>query len=90
MQIVMGAFAAVMLINAFVGVEILSKLYNKNTSNRIIVENMIDQEEEQVKDEEHNERLPSILRSNELLEKLFNNGWKFDLFNASGKTIKTL
>jgi len=90
MQIVMGAFAAVMLINAFVGLEILSKLYNKNTSNRIIVENMIDQEEEQVKDEEHNERLPSILRSNELLEKLFNYGWKFDLFNASGKTIKTL
>jgi len=64
-------------------------LYTKNTSNRIIVENMIDQEEEQVK-EEHNERLPSILKSNELLEKLFNNGWKFDLFNASGKTIKTL
>jgi len=53
-------------------------LYTKNTSNRIIVENMIDQEEEQVKDEEHNERLPSILKSNELLEKLFNNGWKFD------------
>jgi hypothetical protein len=51
---------------------------------------MIDQEEEQVKDEEHNDRLPSILKSNELLEKLFNNGWKFDLFNASGKTIKTL
>lgn len=35
-------------------------------------------------------RLPSILNSNELSEKMFNKGWKFNQFNSQGQVMKQL
>ena len=49
------------------------------------MENFLD---EQVESEDttknYNDRLPTILKQNELSVKMFNKGWKFDLFNAKG------
>jgi len=33
---------------------------------------------------QYNDRVPRILRSNQLMEKLFTKGWKLDLFNQQG------
>jgi hypothetical protein len=50
------------------------------------VENFLDEQtvdsEKEVKN--YNDRLPTILKQNELSVKMFNKGWKFDLFNAKG------
>ena len=55
-------------------------------SNSVIVENFLDEQtvdsEKEVKN--YNDRLPTILKQNELSVKMFNKGWKFDLFNAKG------
>jgi len=68
----------------------LSETFGKQT-NSVIVENFLD---EQVESEErtknYNDRLPTILKQNELSVKMFNKGWKFDLFNAKGQTTKVL
>lgn len=38
----------------------------------------------------YNDRVPSMLKSNELSEKMFSKGWKFDLFNMTGQTCKVI
>lgn len=48
----------------------------------MIVENFLDNvNEENEHAKKYNDRLPSMLKSNELSEKMFSKGWKFDLFN---------
>lgn len=85
MQVILGAFAAVMAWNAFTGVQILREAFG-NQSNSIIVENFLDEqvETEDKETKNYNDRLPTILKQNELSVKMFNKGWKFDLFNAKG------
>jgi hypothetical protein len=86
MQVLLGSFAIVMGLNAATGVQILQQAFGRQSENSVIVENFLD---EQVMDEEkeiknYNDRLPSILKNNELSIKMFNKGWKFDLFNVKG------
>jgi hypothetical protein len=86
MQVLLGSFAVVMGLNAATGVQILQQAFGRQSENSVIVENFLD---EQVMDEEkeiknYNDRLPSILKNNELSIKMFNKGWKFDLFNVKG------
>jgi len=35
------------------------------------------------KEKKYNERLPENIRDNELGQKMFSKGWKFNMFNAS-------
>jgi hypothetical protein len=84
MQVLLGAFAVVMGINAAVGVQILMQVYGRQSENSVIVENFLD-DQVLVEDNEtknYNDRLPTILKNNELSIKMFNKGWKFDLFNV--------
>mgnify|MGYP000211442066 CR=1 FL=1 len=84
MQVLLGAFAVVMGINAAVGVQILQQVYGRQSENAVIVENFLDDqvlaEDNEIKN--YNDRLPTILKNNELSIKMFNKGWKFDLFNV--------
>jgi len=55
------------------------------------VENFLDEQvESEATTKNYNDRLPTILKQNELSVKMFNNGWKFDLFNSKGQTSKVL
>lgn len=73
----------VMGVNAAIGVQILQQAYARQSDNQVIVENFLD---EQIEEEEviknYNDRLPQILKNNEFSIKMFNKGWKFDLFNV--------
>jgi hypothetical protein len=60
-----------------------------SNSNSVIVENFLDEQIEEEK-KKYNDRLPTILKKNELSQKMFNKGWKFDLFNAKGQTSKVI
>jgi len=84
MQVLLGAFAVVMGINAAVGVQILMQVYGRQSENSVIVENFLDDqvlaEDNEIKN--YNDRVPTILKNNELSIKMFNKGWKFDLFNV--------
>ena len=84
MQVLLGAFAVAMGINAAVGVQILQQVYGRQSENAVIVENFLDDqvlaEDNEIKN--YNDRLPTILKNNELSIKMFNKGWKFDLFNV--------
>lgn len=90
MQVVMGLFAFALMMNACIGLNLLNKFYTKKNSNVVILDNLIESVEgdQTVVQQEYNERLPSILKSNELSEKMFNKGWKFDQFNSQGQTLK--
>lgn len=70
-------------VNAAIGVQILQQAYARQSDNQVIVENFLD---EQIEEEEviknYNDRLPQILKNNEFSIKMFNKGWKFDLFNV--------
>jgi hypothetical protein len=86
MQVLLGAFAVVMGINAATGVQILQQAYGRQSENSVIVENFLDEqvEVEDNKVKNYNDRLPTILKNNELSINMFNKGWKFDLFNVKG------
>lgn len=86
MQILLGAFAVVMGMNAVTGVQILHQAYGRQSENSVIVENFLDDqvEEEDKEIKNYNDRLPTILKNNELVINMFNKGWKFDLFNLKG------
>lgn len=86
MQVLLGAFAVVMGINAATGVQILQQAYGRQSENSVIVENFLDEqvEVEDNKVKNYNDRLPTILKNNELVINMFNKGWKFDLFNLKG------
>lgn len=87
LNITMGAFAMVLLINSLMGLNILSKLFGKGSRNQIVIENLIESvEADNQEEKEYNNRLPSILESNELTTKMFSEGWKFNLFNQSDST----
>ena len=70
-------------VSAAIGVQILQQAYARQSDNQVIVENFLD---EQIEEEEviknYNDRLPQILKNNEFSIKMFNKGWKFDLFNV--------
>lgn len=85
MQVLLGAFAAVLGYNAYTGVQILREAFGTQT-NSVIVENFLDEqvESEETTSKNYNDRVPTILKQNELSVKMFNKGWKFDLFNAKG------
>lgn len=90
MQILLGAFAMVMGYNAATGVQILREAFGKQ-SNSVIVETFLDEQVETEKDTKiYNDRLPTILKQNELSVKMFNKGWKFDLFNAKEQSSKVI
>lgn len=60
-------------------------------SNSVIVETFLDEQVETEKDTKiYNDRLPTILKQNELSVKIFNKGWKFDLFNAKEQSSKVI
>lgn len=85
MQVVLGAFAVALGVNAATGVYILKQVFGAQSDNSVIVENFLDEQIEEVAEtKKYNDRLPSILKQNELSMKMFNKGWKFDLFNAQG------
>jgi hypothetical protein len=89
LQVILGAFAMAMAVNAAVGVHILYQVYGQQSNNSVIVENFLDdQPEAEVKI--YNCRLPQVLQQNELSAKMFSKGWKFDLFNSKGQTCKVL
>jgi hypothetical protein len=90
-QLAMGLFSIALIMNACIGLNLLNKFYRKKNSNLVVLENLIESHEhDQVCEQKYNERLPSILKSNELSEKMFNKGWKFDQFNGQGQTLKQL
>jgi len=68
--------------NAVVGVQILAEVFG-HKSNQLVVENFLEEQTDK-HSKSYNDRLPSILKKNELSVKMFNKGWKFDLFNAQG------
>lgn len=86
----MGAFACVLGLNAITGCQILSEVFAKQTDGNVIVENFLDDQEEEETPKSYNDRMPQILKENELSEKVFNKGWKFNLFNVQGQTSKVL
>jgi hypothetical protein len=91
LKMAMGAFAMLLLINSLMGLNILYRLFTKNSSNQIVIENLIETTKAEVMaDKEYNNRLPKILESNELTTKMFSEGWKFDLFNKSDSAQKQL
>ena len=45
---------------------------------------MIDEKEEVPDERFFNNRIPSVLREDELSQRLIGRGWKFDLFNRRG------
>jgi hypothetical protein len=50
---------------------------------------MMDDGEIQITSEkEHNNRVPSFIKKSKIGDKLFANGWKFDLFNTQGQVVK--
>jgi hypothetical protein len=76
-----------LLINSLMGLNILSKLFGKGSRNQIVIENLIESvEADNQEEKEYNNRVPSILESNELTTKMFSEGWKFNLFNQSDST----
>jgi hypothetical protein len=81
-QILLSLFALVLGFNALVGVQILTNVFG-NKNNLTVVENFLEEQTDKHA-KSYNDRLPSILKTNELSDKMFNKGWKFDLFNAKG------
>jgi len=61
---VMGLFSIAMLINACIGLNLLNKLMRKGNTNVVIIENLIEsvEDDQSIANEQHNERLPSILK----------------------------
>ena len=39
-------------------------------------------------EKEHNNRVPSFLKKSQIGDKLFTNGWKFNLFNTEDQVVK--
>ena len=91
LQLAMGSFALLLLVNALMGMNILHNLFFKRSRHSVVIEGLIEKtEEEDCSEKEYNNRLPKILESNELTTKMFSEGWKFDLFNQSDNTQKQL
>lgn len=50
----------------------------------------VDEKEEVLEDSDFNNRIPAILREDELSQRLICSGWKFNLFNVRGQLNKQL
>ena len=84
LQLAMGSFTLLLLVNSLMGLNILHNLFFKRSRHSVVIEGLIEKtEEEDYSEKEYNNRLPKILESNELTTKMFSEGWKFDLFNKS-------
>ena len=81
-----SGLAVALTIDAMIGYSVLYKLFRAQRSNVEILEEFLTEDQKQGRKytKKYNDRVPKILKSNQLLQKLFTKGWKFDLFNKSG------
>uniref|UniRef100_A0A7S3CUG0 Uncharacterized protein n=1 Tax=Strombidium rassoulzadegani TaxID=1082188 RepID=A0A7S3CUG0_9SPIT len=96
-QMLVSATAILFAIDAAIGIQIFMKVFkimNKQMDNQNITESYLPRDERKAIARENrvevkpNDRLPLALRENELLTKLFNQGWKFNMFNVDGQIFK--
>lgn len=62
LKMAMGCFAVFLSINAFIGLDLLYKLYGKGVKNSVVIENLMENTEEQANGKkQHNSRIPAVL-----------------------------
>ena len=80
--VVMGV---IFMFDAIVGLSILHQIFSnvdfEDEINDQPYANMLDDTEN--KEKKYNDRIPEQIRENELGEKMFSKGWKFNMFNGT-------
>lgn len=77
---IFGAYAGLLIIDAVIGLVILYQVFAYERQNEQIVDDFLAADEQEKVEKEYNDRMPSVLRD----IKIFNKGWKFNLFNVFG------
>ena len=82
----LAVYAAILAIDALTGFYILYKIFRKSDDG--VSEDLI--QNKMAEQKEFNDRVPEALKDTVLKQKLFNQGWKYNLFDVKGQMWKQL
>ena len=86
-SVILGAHAFLVTCYAVIGVMILFSTFVLDNDQ---ADNEEDIELEEPEEKLFNDRVPDFLKANPLLKKIFESGWKFNLFNSTGQVKKQI